>query len=81
MKYFCKIYIYNNNCVDYFSHFRSLLINSNFNLKWNNKVLKWTISIVLFGLLLLGAIYIVHIFFKNELQPDFSANIKVSYTV
>lgn len=61
----------------YFSNFRSLLKSSHFNIKWNNKVLKWTFSIVLFLLLLVGAIYLVHIFTKNKIQLESNASIKV----
>ncbi|KAL4142192.1 hypothetical protein QTP88_004701 [Uroleucon formosanum] len=59
-----------------FSETQSLLKNSNFNKKWNNKVLKWTFSIVLFGLLLLGAIYLVYIFTGTTTQLKSNATIK-----
>jgi len=40
-------------------------------------VLKWTFSIVLFGLLLLCAIYIIHVFTKNKIQLESNAIPKV----
>lgn len=65
--------------IDYFYHFRSLLKNSRLNMKWNNKVLKWTFAIVLIGLLLLGAIYLVQLIFtKNKIQLESNPTIKVS---
>lgn len=55
---------------------QSLLKNSRLSIYWNNKVLKWTFSIVLFGLLLLCAIYIIHVFTKNTFQLESNATPK-----
>lgn len=44
-------------------------------------MLKWTFGIVLFGLLLLGAIYLVYIFTANITQLESNATIKVPIIV
>ncbi|CAI6365415.1 unnamed protein product [Macrosiphum euphorbiae] len=55
---------------------QSLLKNNSFNVKWNNKVVKWIFGIVLFVLLLLGAIYLVHIYTNTIIQLESHATIK-----
>ncbi|XP_026807325.1 peroxidase-like [Rhopalosiphum maidis] len=53
------------------------LLNQNkSNIKSNRKLLKWPFNGILFGLLFLGALYLLYVFIKYEIQPASSYTAK-----
>ncbi|KAL4142196.1 hypothetical protein QTP88_004702 [Uroleucon formosanum] len=49
--------------------------------KLNKKLLKWPYNGILYGLLLLGAIYLLYVFIKYEIQPESSLTTKMRHSL
>lgn len=62
----------------FFSRFRPFLKKKNTYVKWNQKLFTWPFKLIWYGILLLGAVYILCILMSNKTQSKSTDASKVS---
>ncbi|KAF0750702.1 Uncharacterized protein FWK35_00024063 [Aphis craccivora] len=77
MKQIIKLKLFSINNI--FSHFIPLYLKKrNTFLKWNQKLFKWPLALIVFIILLLCAVYILYIFTNDDIQSECSDSLEVS---